>query len=100
MDRTVTINLISYTTTYDAILQPVKTPTKRKVYAQYRSITRAEWFDAGRNGLKPDMCFAMQKFDYNGEDTLEYDGKLYGIYRTFLARGDVIELYCEKKGGK
>ena len=46
------------------------------------------------------MCFAMQKFDYNGEDTLEYDGKLYGIYRTFLARGDVIELYCEKKGGK
>lgn len=99
MDRTVTIDLISYTTTYDEILQPVKTESSRTVYAQMRSITRAEWFEAGRNGLKPDFCFVMQKLDYQGEEVLAFNGIKYGIYRTYLARGNMIELYCEKKGG-
>lgn len=93
------IKLIAETTTLDEILQEVKTYTEREVYAQVRSISRSEWFDAGRNGLKPDIAFIMKKYDYNGEKIVKWDGELYGVYRTFLGRGQRIELYCEKKGG-
>jgi hypothetical protein len=37
--------------------------------------------------------------DYDGERLLEYNGKRYGIYRTYHGRGDQIELYVERKGG-
>ena len=37
--------------------------------------------------------------DYNGERVVEYDGKTYGVYRTYYARTDTVELYVERKGG-
>lgn len=37
--------------------------------------------------------------DYNGEDTILYNGKAYGVYRTYHAKTDVLELYVERKGG-
>jgi hypothetical protein len=37
--------------------------------------------------------------DYNGEDTAEYDGKRYGIYRTYERDDEQVELYLEKKAG-
>lgn len=100
MDRTVLITLLNEKTSYNANLQPVTEFTSRKeVYAQMRSISRAEWFEAGRNGLKPDICFVTNCFDYSGETMLEYNGIRYGIYRTYFGRNDSVELYCEKKGG-
>lgn len=99
MDRTVNINLIAETVTLDEINQETVTETSREVYAQMRSISRAEWFDAGRNGLKPDIAFVMQSFDYDGEKIIEWNGSRYGVYRTYYGKNDRIELYCEKKGG-
>ena len=37
--------------------------------------------------------------DYEGERIAIYDGKFYSIYRTYLGRQDIIELYAERKGG-
>ena len=99
MDQTVTIKLIAQKTTYDEIRQPVYEDYAREVYAQLRSITRAEWFEAGRNGMRPDIAFIMMSFDYRGETVIEWNGVRYGVYRTFRGRGDRIELYCEKQGG-
>lgn len=99
MDRTAIITLLSETTTYNANRQPIVTTSRKNVYAQMRSITRAEWFEAGRNGLKPDICFITNCFDYDGEELIEFNGIRYGVYRTFFGRNDSVELYCEKKGG-
>jgi hypothetical protein len=33
--------------------------------------------------------------DYNGERFLEYKGTVYTIYRTYITRNEIIELYCE-----
>lgn len=99
MDRTVDIYLVTETIAYDSIGQPIPTKTERNVFAQLRSITRAEWFEAGRNGLRPDISFVMNALDYDGEKVIKWNNNYYGIYRTFLARNNMIELYCEKKGG-
>lgn len=99
MDRSNVINLISEVHTQDAIGQFISTEQSRQVYCDVRSITRAEWFDAGRNGMQPTFIFTMFAPDYQDEKIVEFEGKRYGIYRTYLARNEQIELYAEAKGG-
>lgn len=93
------INLISETKTQDEIGQFVSQETSRQVYCDVRSISASEWFDAGRDGYKPSLCFIMFAPDYAGERIVEYNGKRYGIYRTYVGRNERIELYAESKGG-
>lgn len=99
MDRSDVITLVSETTIRDSygIYQPVK--TTRNVYAQVDSVTATEFFEGGRNGLNPEMRFTVFAADYNGEREVIWHWNSYAVYRTYLARGDNMELYCERKGG-
>lgn len=99
MDKSQIITLVKMTRTQDSMLIWHETPTARDVFAQVDSVTRDEFFDAGRAGLNPAYRFTVFFADYEGEDTVIYDGKPYGIYRTYHARTDELELYCERKGG-
>lgn len=99
MDRSDVINLISMTRTQDEYGRWIETPTVKEVYCQVESVTRAEFFDAGRNGLNPEYRFTMFFGDYSGESVVEYNGNTYSVYRTYLRKTDVIELYVERKGG-
>lgn len=100
MDRSTIIYLISETRSQDAIGQYVSEETSRQVFARKQSITRNEWFDAGRSGLQPEVCFVVFRYDYEGELIIEDEqGNRFGIYRTYENRSDEIELYCESKGG-
>ena len=98
MDRSSVIYLISTTETQDEYGVWTSTETERQVFAQVDSVTRSEFFDAGRAGLNPEYRFTMFFGDYEGEETLKYNDRLYGIYRQYQPRTDVIELYAERKG--
>lgn len=76
-----------------------KTETTRTVYCQANSVTRSEFFAAGREGLNPEYEFTLFFADYDGEEVVEYNGKRYAVYRTYIGRNDTIELYAERKGG-
>lgn len=99
MDRSEVIFLLSETVEQDEMGVFRKTVKDRMVFAQVDSITRSEFFEAGRNGLNPDFRFTIFAGDYEGEKTLRYKSNEYGIYRTYLARNDNLELYAERKGG-
>ena len=99
MDRTVEITLIGSTQVQDETGVWQTSRTARDVFAQLDSVTRQEFFDAGRNGFNPAYRFTMFVADYEGEDELVYNGKSYAIYRTYFGRNDTIELYVERKGG-
>lgn len=99
MDRSNVIYLISETKSQDAIGQYVSEEARKMVYCDVRSVSMTEWFDAGRDGMKPSLCFIMFAPDYEGEKIVEYNGKRYGIYRTYVGRNERIELYTEEKGG-
>ena len=79
----------------------VTRPTKvyKQVYCKVGSITRSEFYNAGRSGLNPDFMFTVFAADYNGESVCEYRGKAYSIYRTYLNNSDYIELYVQREGG-
>ena len=100
MDRSDTIRLISVTYSKDAHgIQRAAESEPREVMCQVNSVTRNEFFEAGRNGLNPEYVFRVFFGDYDGERIVEYKGKRYGVYRTYHGRNDMMELYAERKGG-
>lgn len=74
--------------------------TARQIFCRADSITRREFFDAGRNGLNPERKFTVFAADYGGELLLAFEGRRLGVYRTYHIPGtDYMELYAERKAG-
>ncbi len=99
MDRSTPIQLLSYTKTRNELGVWEETYTPRLVFAQVDSVSRAEFFDGGRNGLNPEFRMTMFYGDYQGERLLRYNGQTYSVYRTYHGRTDELELYVERQGG-
>ena len=99
MDRSEVITLVNETQVKNdfGVYEPVS--ETRDVFCQVRSITRSEFFDAGRNGLNPEFEFDVFFGDYEGERTVIYKDQRYAVYRTYQARTDVLELYVQREGG-
>lgn len=72
--------------------------TERDIFCTVGSVTRSEFFEAGRNGLNPEYVFTVFFADYEDETVCEFHRKRYAIYRTYHD-GDQMELYAERKGG-
>lgn len=99
MDRSVVVYLVAETYTKNDYGVLVPTTTKRKVYANVTSVTGTEWFEGGRQGLNPELRIRMFSPDYKGEKIIEYNGTQYAIYRTYVARNDVMDAYVQRKQG-
>ena len=99
MDRSEVLTLIAETKTQDEFGVWRVSESSRDVFCNVTSVTGAEFFDGGRNGLNPEYRFILFFGDYAGERIVEFKGKRYAVYRTYHARTDVLELYCERKGG-
>ena len=99
MDRSDVVTLVSYTAAQDDYGVWKKTKTEKDVYCSVDSVTRAEFFEGGRNGFNPEYRITMFFGDYDGEEEVVYNGKAYGVYRTYKGKTDEIELYVERKGG-
>jgi len=89
------ITLISYDEQQDDIGSWVKTPVETPAFCSVSSVTRAEFFDAGRSGMKPDCVATMRRCDYGGQTEAVLNGKHLRIYRTYANKPDMIELHLE-----
>lgn len=99
VDRSDVITLVKKQMSMDAIGQQVATETSRNVFCNVGSITQSEFYEAGRSGLSPDYKVTMDRWEYDGEDICVLNGIRYGIYRTYITKGEAIELYLSRKGG-
>lgn len=99
MDRSDTLQLITVTYEKDSIGQQMAVEQKKNVFCTVQSISAAEFSRAGQLGLKPDYKFVLFAYDYGGQTLVEYHGARYAVYRTYLAKHEQIELYCERKAG-
>lgn len=99
MDRSSVINLIAKNPVQTNYMW-VDQETKTEVFCDVRSITQTEWFEAGRAGIQhPAFIFIINRNEYSGEQIVEYEGQRYGVYRTYAAKNEDLELHCEAKGG-
>lgn len=94
------IILLDTKTEQDDIGNTIVTETiEHPVICKVRSVDRQEFFKAGQVGMNPKYRFDTDKVNYHGEELVKYKDKVYGIYRTYEAGTDTIELYAEEKAG-
>lgn len=96
MDELIKLISVSYVT--DELKQRVPVETIREVWAHISSVSRAEWFEGGQNGLKPSLVADTPIVNYNDEKTVVIRGKRYTVYRTYFSyNSDLVELYLEEQ---
>ena len=101
MDRSTVITLVQEIQRRDTsgVYRPEM--VRKQVYADVRSASASEFMAGGQIGLKPDLTFTLFRYDYSGEELVEYNGVTYTVYRTYMARkGDLIELHTQRKTGR
>lgn len=90
------IFLISEVDTQDDLGNAKSEKTRRKVYANRFSVSRAEFSATGQQGLKPDFSFQINTVDYKDESEAEYLGQLFDVYRVQI-NGDKTTLYLTRR---
>jgi hypothetical protein len=100
MDRSEVIKLIRYEYIQNEFgVRDKYEVIERRVFCNVDTVTGREYFEGGANGIKPEYRITMFKYDYDGEEIIEYKGELYQIYRSYFSTKDMIELYVEKRKG-
>lgn len=104
MDRSTPFYLLVNSATQNENGEFVASDTARMVFGDVQSVSRAEFFAAGAEGLRAEYQIKMFAPDYAGEKIarLEIDGELYqfAIYRTYSDRNnETIELYLADRVG-
>lgn len=95
------ITLKKETNTVNEYGDTVKTFESRQVFAEVKSISQSEFYQAQAVGLKPEIKFVISDFaDYQGEKILSYapygqDSEDYTILRTFRNKIN-LEIVCRR----
>ncbi|PPA71910.1 phage head closure protein [Jeotgalibacillus proteolyticus] len=81
---------------------PITIDTQSVVFCNVQSTTRSEHYSAAANGLKPEIVFVVNVYEYNKEKVVIYDDDQYNVLRTYqpkkskdLSDFETIELVCE-----
>lgn len=76
--------------------------TERRVFAELKSITQSEFYQAQATGLKPEIKFVLPDFlEYQGEKIVKYtefgktEPEYYTVLRTYRNNFQ-LELVCKR----
>lgn len=91
------IYLQSITVTKDELFNDVETIVERLVYANEYRVTDKAYYEAAATGLKIEKKFEIYSFEYEREERLKHNDKVYRISRvdkngekTIITCGEVL----------
>lgn len=74
--------------------------SKTKCYAKKQSVKMGEYYNAVEVGLKPSCEFVVKRLNYQGQDEVEWNDKVYLVIRTIDPKNKFdIVLVCSEKTG-
>ena len=91
--RDTVIKLISVTITQNEFGGNVKTLSEKEVMCEERDVSRSDFYQAMQNGLALTHTFITNPVNYNDEPIVEYNGKRYGVTRTYQPDTDTLYIY-------
>lgn len=97
MQRWNIVDLISYEekATKDIYGDVEVEQVRRSVYAECKSITQKEFYQAQSVGMKPEIKFHLTtSWDYNDEKEIAFNGFIYKVQRTYILEDDSIDIVC------
>ena len=65
---------------------------KRTVFCNKKSVGYSEYFKSQQTGKVVEAKYEVHKADYEGEDTVEMDGRRFFVLKTYDIDDDTIEL--------
>ena len=101
MRYTEVIYLITNQSTQDEIGNFVSNENiRQKCFAKKQSVKTSEFYNATIKGYKPSIEFVIKRENYNNQELLSWNDKLYQIIRTVDPKNKFdIVLICSKKVG-
>ena len=92
-----TIGLVSMTKTTDADGYDTTTETLTTVMCDSgNGVTRSEFYEAMKAGIKLTAAFEMWACDYGGQEYIEHNGKRYKVERAFPLGDGAVQLNCSE----
>lgn len=79
---------------------PVEVWEESEVWADRKSVTRQEYYQAQQAGMKADVVFVVNTLDYAEQSMVRVGQVYYDVTRTYQTELDKIELTCTKRGAK
>lgn len=96
MLRVDVIGLVTETRSAHGVHETI-TESIREVYAEIRSVTRSEFYNALNAGVQPEYVFKLTlDEDYQGEKFLRFRDQKWRIVRTYLTEDGGIEITAER----
>ncbi|MGD6832578.1 phage head closure protein [Sutcliffiella halmapala] len=96
------LTLIDITFGENALGDPIKVEKRKDILCDAQSIQRTEFYAAAAHGLKPEYTFIVNKYDYQRQSEVEFDGVRYRVIRSYQPKSykgiedfDSLELVCE-----
>lgn len=93
-----TINLVNVVKTTDA--DGYDTVTETLITAMCDSgngVTRSEFYEAMKAGIKLTAVFEMWACDYGGQEHIEHNGKRYKVERAYSLGDGAVQLNCSEE---
>lgn len=74
--------------------ETVREYTYSKYFANELSIRQSEYYQANVNGLRPEIAFEVRAEEYEGQQVVKWEDKLYYLVRTYRnQKNATVELY-------
>lgn len=90
------LTLIGHTYIKDEIGQQIATESKVSILCGVKSIGHNEFYNAAVANFKPTLTFVIHAYEYNREETVEFEGQRYNVIRTYSTSFEELELTCER----
>ena len=68
-----------------------------EVWANKKSVVRAEFYPAYAVGIEAKIAFEVRSEDYDGQKDILHEGKAYEVIRSFQKGEGTVELTCSDK---
>lgn len=80
----------------DEIGNQIPTETRKTLLCSVKSVGRNEFYSAATAGLRPSIVFVIHGYEYDGEQSVEFEGIRYKVIRTYSTDFEEMELTCER----
>ena len=71
--------------------EPIQSMVYRQVFANKKSVRQSEFYQAANVGLKPELVFEVNSFEFSNDERIKYNDKEYSIIRVY-DKGETTEL--------
>ena len=88
------ITLRAITTTLDSYGGPIEAYTDTVAFADKKSATRSEFYQANVSGIKIAIVFSVHAEDYTDQQVILYNSAQYNVARVYAKGEGTVELNC------